>query len=68
MVSNYNETRHSSIKMTPAKASMRVNEKTVFMNLYGKKVLEPIVPRFSIGDKVRLTKKKNIFEKRYTPR
>jgi hypothetical protein len=68
MVGNYNETRHSSIKMTPAKASMKVNEKTVFMNLYGKEISEPIAPKFSIGDKVRITKKKNIFEKGYTPR
>ena len=35
MVSNYNNTRHTSIKMTPAKASLKVNEKTVWMNLYG---------------------------------
>ena len=34
MVSNYNNTRHTSIKMTPAKASMKVNEKVVWMNLY----------------------------------
>ena len=67
MVNNYNNTRHSSVKMTPTKASMKVNEKTVFMNLYGAEILEPITPRFSIGDKVRITKKKNIFEKGYTP-
>jgi len=68
MVSNYNKTKHSSIKMTPTKASMKVNEKAVFMNLYGDEIAEPIMPKFSIGDKVRITKKKNIFEKGYTPR
>ena len=68
MVSNYNNTRHSSIKMTPTKASMKINEKTVFMNLYGDEISEPIVPRFSVGDKVRITKKKNLFEKGYTPK
>jgi len=68
MVSNYNKTRHSSIKMTPTKASMKVNEKAVFMNLYGDINPEPVKPKFSIGDKVRITKKKNIFEKGYTPR
>ena len=68
MVNIYNNARHSSIKMTPTKASMKVNEKTVFMNLYGDEISEPITPRFSVGDKVRITKKKNIFEKGYTPK
>jgi hypothetical protein len=68
LVRNYNETRHSSIKMTPTKASMKANEKTVFMNLYGDEISEPITPKFSIGEKVRITKKKNIFEKGYTSR
>jgi hypothetical protein len=68
MVSNYNQTRHSSIKMSPAKASMKTNEKTVFMNLYGDEISEPITPKFSIGDRVRITRKKNIFEKGYTSR
>jgi len=68
MVSNYNNTRHSSIKMTPSKASLKINEKTVWMNLYGDEITEPIKPKFSVGDKVRITKKKNIFEKGYTPR
>ena len=68
MVNSYNNTRHSSIKMTPAKASLKANEKTVWMNLFGNEIREAIKPKFSIGDKVRITKKKNIFEKGYTPR
>src|SRR5688572_2254137 len=55
MVSNYNETRHSSIKMTPAKASLKMNEKAVWMNLYSDEISEPIKPIFSVGDKVRIT-------------
>ena len=62
------KTRHSSIKMTPVKASLKMNEKAVWMNLYGDEISEPIKPMFSVGDKVRITKKKNIFEKGYTPR
>ena len=38
------------------------------MNLYGDEISEPIKPMFSVGDKVRITKKKNIFEKGYTPK
>ena len=68
MVNSYNNTRHSSIKMTPAKASLKANEKTVWMNLFGNEIHKAIKPKFSIGDKVRITKKKNIFEKGYTPR
>jgi hypothetical protein len=68
MVSNYNNARHSSIKMTPAKASLKNNEKTVWMNLYGDEISEPIKPMFSVGDKVRITKKKTTFEKGYTAR
>ena len=67
MVNRYNKTRHSSIKMTPEKASKKANERTVFMNLYGD--LEPFEakPKFSVGDKVRITKKKSTFEKGFTP-
>ena len=68
MVDSYNSTRHSSIKMTPTKASLKANEKVVWMNLFGNEIHEVIKPKFSIGDKVRITKKKNIFEKGYTPR
>jgi hypothetical protein len=38
------------------------------MNLFGSEIPEDIVPKFSIGDMVRMSKKKNIFEKGYTPR
>jgi hypothetical protein len=72
MVSRYNNTRHSSIKMTPVAASDKKNESIVFMNLYGKLAplgtFEQSSPKFSVGDKVRITKKKKTFEHGYTPR
>ena len=68
MVSIYNNARHSSIKMTPAKASMKVNERVVWMNLYGDLNPETVKPKLKVGDKVRITKKKKTFEKGYTPR
>jgi hypothetical protein len=34
VVSNYNSTRHSSIKMTPVAASDKKNENIVWMNLH----------------------------------
>ncbi|XP_065664607.1 uncharacterized protein LOC136086247 [Hydra vulgaris] len=68
MVNQYNNTKHSSIKMTPAEASNKKNENKIWFNLNGKVKSNPIQPKFSIGDKVRIIKKKGAFEKGYTPR
>ena len=67
LVKEYNNTRHSSIKMTPLKASKKENELTVWRNLYPEHLeIYDIKPKFSVGDKVRLSKKKKTFEKGYT--
>jgi phosphoenolpyruvate synthase/pyruvate phosphate dikinase len=68
MVHKYNNTKHSSIKMTPTAASDRNNESRVFFNINGVRSHIEYHPKFSIGDKVRITKKKTTFEKGYTPR
>lgn len=70
LVNRYNNTRHSSIKMTPVEASKKKNESIVWGNLYGHSdsYREPITPKFSVGDRVRITKKKKTFEAGYTPR
>jgi hypothetical protein len=68
LVDRYNNTRHSSIKMTPVAASDKKNESIVFMNLYGSDPAEQMKSKFAVGDKVRITKKKKKFEKGYTPR
>ena len=69
LVKEYNNTRHSSIKMTPVKASKKENELTVWRNLYPEHFeIHDIKPRFSVGDKVRISKKKKTFEKGYTTR
>ena len=65
LVKEYNNTRHFSIKMTPVKASKKENELRVWGNLYSK---HPKQPKFSVGDKVRISKKKRTFEKGYTTR
>jgi len=67
-VNSYNNTVHSSIKMTPMEASKRENENQVWRNLYGDySPPERKAPKFSIDDNVRITKKKSIFEKGYMP-
>jgi len=65
----YNNTVHSSIKMTPTEAGKRENENQVWRNLSGNySPPERKAPTFSIDDNVRITKNKSIFEKGYTPR
>ena len=67
-VNRYNITVHSSIKMTPTEASKRENENQVWRNLYGDySPPERKAPKFLIDDNVRITKKKGIFDKGYTP-
>ena len=69
LVDDYNNTRQSSIEMTPGNASKKENEEKVFENLYGELVyLKPKKPKFAIGDKVRISKyKRRVFDKGYTP-
>jgi len=68
MVDKYNNAKHSSIKMTPAEGSLKKNEAIVFRNLYPIDERKKPEPKFSVGDKVRITKKKTTFEKGYLPR
>ena len=69
LVEDYNNTRHSSIKMTPVEASEKKNELTVWRNLYPNRLdIINMKPKFSVGDKVRISKKKALFEKCYTTR
>ena len=69
LVRDYNNTKHSTIKMTPVEASKKKNELTVWRNLYPDRLkIHNINPKFSVGDKVRISKKKKTFEKGYTTR
>ena len=69
LIREYNNTRHSSIKMTPVKASKKENELRVRRNLYPEHLeIYDIKPKFSVGDKVRISKQKKTFQKGYTTR
>ena len=69
IVREYNNTRHSSIKMTPKNASKKENKLRLWRNLYPHHLeIKDINPKFSIGDRVRISKKKKTFEKGYTTR
>ena len=68
LVKQYNNTKHSSIKMTPVEASNKKNEGIVYFNLYGDMEQSSSKPKFKIDDKVRISKyKRNVFDKGYTP-
>jgi len=66
-VERYNNTRHSSIKMTPVEASKKENEVRVYRSLYQEFERWPIHAKFKTGDKDRILKKKGLFEKGFTP-
>ena len=63
LVNNYNNKYHSTIKMTPIQGSKKINEKKI-KNIYNfEKTKKP--GKFKIGDRVRISLEKNIFEKGY---
>ena len=68
ILKQYNNTKHSSIKMTPSEACNKKNEGVVYFNLYGDMEQSSYKPKFKIGDKVRISKyKRKTFDKGYTP-
>ena len=59
VVNKYNSTKHSTIKMKPIDVK---NNKRIYIDEHKEKH-----SRFKVGDRVRISKFKNIFAKRYTP-
>ena len=68
ILNQYNNTKRSSIKMTPVEAYKKKNESTVYFNLYGNMEQLSSKPKFKVGDKVRISRcKRKVFDKGYTP-
>ena len=61
VIKKYNNTIHSSTKMTPIQASKKVNEKEVFSNLRDDRVKRQ--PKLKLGDLVRTADIKRVFSK-----
>ena len=59
VVYKYNNTKHSTIKMKPIDVG---NNKRVYIDEHNEKR-----SRFKVGDRVKISKFKNIFAKGYTP-
>ena len=66
LLQTYNTTKHSSILMSPLEGSKKSNEPIVFAALT--RHADPISkkPKYKIGEKVRISKYKKLFEKGYT--
>ena len=67
MVDKYNTAYHRSIKLTQAEARDPSNYKHVFRAMYGKIRPAPPPAKFHVGGKVRISRKKDTFEKEFTP-
>lgn len=67
LIYSYNHSFHSSIKMRPSEVNYD-NIMTVWQNLYGEKENKTYIneyPSLQIGDHVRITKYKHVFQKGY---
>ena len=66
IVEEYNNTYHSTIKMTPKEASLKKNESIAYLNSYRDEPFPKFKkPSFKEGDKVRISKYRGIFDKSY---
>lgn len=64
LVSAYNNSKHRSIQMKPVQVNKK-NAFQVWMNLYGKKSIQTHQPKLKVGQLVRISKNKGVFEKGY---
>ena len=64
LAKNYNNTKHGSIHMKPKDVN-KTNENMVWITLYGSPLGNLPLPKFRIGDTVRVSKYKSVFAKGY---
>ena len=68
MVEKYDNIYHRSVKLTPSDARNPAKYQQVQNTLYAKvNTRKATPPKFHVGDKVRITRKKGTFEKGFTP-
>lgn len=66
LLSKYNSTKHSTIKMRPIDVTS-MHEKHLLQTVYKNNVYLWVKPKFSVNDYVRISKYKSQFAKGYTP-
>ena len=64
LTKNYNNTKHGSILMKPKDVN-KTNENMIWITLYGSPTGHLPLPKFRIGDTVRVSKYKSVFAKGY---
>ena len=64
LVENYNNTKHSSTLMKPADVN-KSNNDALWVTLYGSALGELSLPKFRVGDTVRVSRYKSVFGKGY---
>jgi len=68
LMHKYNNKFHTTIGITPVKASLKENEMKVLQNIINKTRPIPLrKPALKVGDKVRISRMKGVFEKGYLP-
>ena len=68
LINEYNNHKHSTIKMTPTEASMKYNEKVIQNDAYSIHDKTICKSKFMVGDRVRIIKyKRTLLDKGYTP-
>jgi hypothetical protein len=65
VVNEYNNKYHSTIKTTPANVK-KSNERLILKSIYTHAKLANVHNKFSVGDHVRISKHRQIFDKSYT--
>lgn len=66
LVNSYNNRFHRSIGRKPSSVNA-ANEDEVREKLYGPHTIKQTLPKFSVGDHVRISKYKKVFDKGYLP-
>ena len=69
LLTQYNATKHSTTKMTPVEASQKKNEALLLLRQEQRQELPSAAAasKFKVGDKVRISRIKGIFEQGYLP-
>src|SRR5271170_3497781 len=71
IVHSYNNTHHTTVKMTPVEASKPENEKRTWQNAYGHTSVARYRPasritfKYKLGDHVRISEERDVFRKGY---
>lgn len=66
IVNRYNNTKHTSIGIAPSKVNKK-NEKSILNRFYNHIKMSDMKTKFKVGDYVRISKYRSVFEKGYTP-